>query len=222
MIRIQLKPTAKSADGFFDPARKGDAARYCIQPSKTHETNRSSPPFVDPKRMKTIIPALLASFAVGATCLATDSTHLAGRENKTPGPPGYASVADNDRAMEHAVRNARRSLGFFIAALRKNKPGDTGFEVKKAFIDGNNVEHLWIGYLTFDGKNFHGKVNNRPHDVHNVKLGQSVTVAPGEMSDWMFVKNGKLVGGYTTRVLYARLSPQDRALFDLEADFKIQ
>jgi len=172
--------------------------------------------------MKNSIAALLALFAIGATCLATDSTHMAGREDKTPGFPGYASVADNDRAMEHAVRNARRSLGFFIAALRKNKPGDTGFEVKKAFVDGNNVEHLWIGYLTFDGKNFHGKVNNRPRDVHNVKLGQAVTVPAGQITDWMFVKDGKLVGGYTTRVLYARLSPEDRAVFNKEADFKVE
>lgn len=173
-------------------------------------------------RMKTSIAALLAFFAFGAVCLAAESTHMAGRENKVPGPPGYASVADNDRAMEHAVRSARHSLGFFIAALRANKSDDTGFEVKKAFVDGNNVEHLWIGYLTFDGKNFHGKINNRPRDLHNVKLGQAVTVAPGHITDWMFVKNGKLVGGYTTRVLYARLSPQDRALFNKEADFKIE
>lgn len=55
-----------------------------------------------------------------------------------------------------------------------------------------------------------------------MKLGQSVTVAPREISDWMFVKSGKLVGGYTTRVLYARLSPQDKALFNKEADFKIE
>jgi len=147
---------------------------------------------------------------------------MAGREDKAPGPPGYASVADNDRAMEHAVRCARHSLGFFVAALRAKKPGDSGFEVKKAFVDGNNVEHLWIGDLSFDGKNFHGVINNKPRDLHNVKLGQAVTLAPGEVSDWMFVKSGRLIGGYTTRVLYARLSPSDRALFNKEADFKIE
>jgi len=55
-----------------------------------------------------------------------------------------------------------------------------------------------------------------------VKLGQVVTVAPRDITDWMFVKSGQLIGGYTTRVLYARLSPQDRAIFNKEADFKIE
>jgi uncharacterized protein YegJ (DUF2314 family) len=172
--------------------------------------------------MKILLTFLFTVTAFGVACAATESTHMAGRENKSPGPPGYASVSDNDKAMEHAVRRARKSLGFFRAALHAKKPDDTGFEVKKAFIDGNNVEHLWIGDLTFDGKNFHGKINNKPRDLNNVKLGQPVTVAPREVTDWMFVKNGRLIGGYTTRVLYARLSPQDKELFNKEADFKIE
>jgi uncharacterized protein YegJ (DUF2314 family) len=51
-------------------------------------------------------------------------------------------------------------------------------------------------------------------DVKNVHLRQRVTVAPRDVSDWMFVRNGKLMGGYTTRVLNARLSPDQRAQFD--------
>ena len=172
--------------------------------------------------MKLFFTSVITIALAGVLHAQTDTTHLSGRENKSPGPPGYTMVPDNDRAVERAVRNARRSLGFFVAALKAKKPGDTGFEVKKGFIDGNNVEHLWIGDLSYDGTNFHGRINNKPLDVHNVQLGQKVTVAPREVSDWMFVKNGKLVGGYTTRVLYARLSPKDRAEFDKEADFKIQ
>ena len=172
--------------------------------------------------MKTFLTSVFTLAMIGAVYAETDSTHLAGRENKSPGPPGYTSVGDNDKGMEHAVREARHRLGFFIAALKAKKPDDTGFEVKKGFVDGDKVEHLWIGDLTFDGQNFHGKINNKPLDLHNVKLGQAVTLAPGEITDWMFVKNGKLMGGYTTRVLYARLSPADKAQFEKEADFTIE
>ena len=38
----------------------------------------------------------------------------------------------------------QKSLGFFMAALRAKKDGDTVFEIKKGFVDGNKVEHLWI------------------------------------------------------------------------------
>lgn len=172
--------------------------------------------------MKTHLFIISSLALAGITSAATESTHMAGRENKEPGPPGYTMVQDNDRAMEHAVKRARNTLGFFVAAMHAKKPADSGFEVKKAFIDGGNVEHLWVGELSFDGKNFRGKINNRPRDLRNVRLGQQVVVAPHEISDWMFVKNGELIGGYTTRVLYARLSAKDKAEFNKKADFKIE
>lgn len=172
--------------------------------------------------MKILLTSLLTVSLVSAGFAAVESTHLAGRENKTPGPPGYAAVTDQDRAIEQAVMRARKSMGFFVAALKAKKPADKGFEVKKAYVDGDKVEHLWVGELTFDGKNFQGKINNRPHDVRTVKLGQKVTVAPREVGDWMFIKDGKLIGGYTTRVLYSRLSPAEKAEFNKEADFKIE
>jgi len=124
--------------------------------------------------------------------------------------------------MDRAVENAQKSLGFFMAALRAKKNGDTVFEIKKGFIDGDKVKHLWIREVTYDGKNFHGKIDNRPLEVSNVQLGQRVSVAPQDVTDWMFLKDGKLIGGYTTRVLYARMSPEDKAEFDKRAEFKIE
>jgi uncharacterized protein YegJ (DUF2314 family) len=76
--------------------------------------------------------------------------------------------------------------------------------------------------VSYDGKNFHGQIDNQPLEVSNVHPGQRVTVAPEAVTDWMFLKNGKLIGGYTTRVLYARLSPEDKAEFDKYAQFKVQ
>ncbi|MGI8436907.1 MAG: YegJ family protein [Chthoniobacterales bacterium] len=173
--------------------------------------------------MKKITTTLLAVLALGGICAAEDTTtHLSGRENKAPGVPGYQKIEDNDKQCERAAEKAQRALGFFMAALRAKKPGDSSFEIKKGFMDGENYEHLWITDVTYDGKNFHGTIDNKPVDVKNVHLGQRVTVKPGDVSDWMFVKNGDLMGGYTTRVLYARLSKEQKAEFDREAEFKIK
>ena len=172
--------------------------------------------------MKTLL-ILAATFALaGNAGAANESTHLAGHDNKIPGPPGYTVVRDDDKAMQRAVAHAKGSFGFFIAALRAKKPEDRSFEIKTAFTDDQHVEHLWVGHLSFDGQNFQGQIDNAPHDIDSVHLGQSVTVAPRKATDWMFVKDGKLFGGYTTRVLYARLSRRNRARFDKEADFTIQ
>jgi uncharacterized protein YegJ (DUF2314 family) len=174
--------------------------------------------------MKPFLIALLTFIPLNAGVWAAEEEtgHIAGRAAKAPGHPGYAQVSDDDKQMDRAVENAQKSLGFFMAALHAKKDGDTVFEIKKGFVDGNKVEHLWIREVTYDGKNFHGKIDNRPLEVSNVHLGQGVTLAPQDVTDWMFLKDGKLIGGYTTRVLYARLSPEDKAEFDKRAEFKIE
>ncbi len=131
-------------------------------------------------------------------------------------------MKDNDKAMDQAVAKARETLGFFLAALKAKKPDSRDFEVKKCVIDGDNVEHLWLRDVSWDGKVFHGKVDNQPLDVANVRLGQKVTLDPQDLTDWMFVKDGKLMGGFTTRVLYSRLSQDEQARFREHSDFSIE
>jgi uncharacterized protein YegJ (DUF2314 family) len=169
----------------------------------------------------TVIPASAQDTAQDNASAAANQPTASGGP-AVSGRPGYAEVSDNDKQMDRAVQNAQETLGFFIAALKAKKNGDTVFEIKKGFVDGDKVEHLWIRKVRYDGKNFHGQVDNHPEEVNDVHQGQHVTVAPGDVDDWMFLKDGKLIGGYTTRVLYARLSPEDKAEFDKHAEFKIE
>jgi uncharacterized protein YegJ (DUF2314 family) len=150
------------------------------------------------------------------------STQSPARDVKTPGPPSYEDVKDNDKAMDRAVAKARESLGFFLAALKAKKADSTDFEVKRCFVDGDKVEHIWLRAVTWDGKVFRGKVDNQPLEVTNVRLGQEVMLNPEDLTDWMFVKEGKLMGGFTTRVLYSRLSPEEQAKFREQAEFSLE
>lgn len=72
------------------------------------------------------------------------------------------------------------------------------------------------------GRRFQGRVDNKPQKIHGLKLGQVVSVDPNQISDWLYVDNGKLVGGYTVRAHYDELSPQQKHEFDRAADFKIE
>ena len=171
--------------------------------------------------MKRFFITLLAILLLGLRAVPA-AEQDPGRVTPASGDTGYAPVSDDDEQMDRAVENAQRTLGFFIAALKAKQGGDTAFEIKKGFIDGEKVEHLWIKRVTYDGKNFHGQIDNRPREVNNVHLGQRVSAAPEDVTDWMFLKDGKLMGGYTTRVLYARLSPEEKAEFDRDAEFKIE
>jgi uncharacterized protein YegJ (DUF2314 family) len=142
--------------------------------------------------------------------------------SRSKSPDRVIHVSENDPKMNAAIDKARASVGTFIAALQSPKPGQTGFNVKKKFEDGGKVEHIWLDQVTYDGTNFEGIIANDPEMVKNVKVGQKATVAPAEVSDWMYIENGKLVGGETVRVLLEGLSPAERDKFKKSVDFSVE
>jgi uncharacterized protein YegJ (DUF2314 family) len=146
-----------------------------------------------------------------------------GQELKRPNAePEYFDVRNDHAQMHRAVLRARKTVGTFIAALQHPSPGQQDFEVKKAFRQGNEVEHLWLSDVRFSGNRFHGRVDNQPRKIKGVKVGKLVSVNPDEISDWTFVDNGKLVGGYTIRAHYRELSPEQKKEFDQAANFRME
>ena len=123
--------------------------------------------------------------------------------------------------MHRAVLAARRNVAVFIAALKNPAKGQHDFEVKKPFVKDGEVEHIWLSQVQFRGNRFHGVVDNHPKKIKGLKFGDRVSVNPNEISDWAFVDNGKLIGGYTIRVLSENLSPQQRKNFENETQVRI-
>jgi uncharacterized protein YegJ (DUF2314 family) len=139
-----------------------------------------------------------------------------------PGQPDMIRVSEKDPEMEKAIATAPQTVQQFITALKSPKPSQTGFSIKKGFVDRGMTEHMWLTDVTFDGTNFHGTLNNDPVDVKNVKMGQAVVVLPKDISDWMYLDDSKLIGGYTVRVLYNRETPAGKKQFLEETGFKIE
>ena len=130
-------------------------------------------------------------------------------------------VADKDEQMHRATEHARRTVPQFVEALQHPMPGDRDFEVKKPFVKDGKAEHIWLTDVHFTGNRFVGLVDNKPDRIAGLKLGDKVSVNPNEISDWSYVRNGQLVGGYTIRVLLAELSPGDKEAFLKQANFQI-
>jgi len=131
-------------------------------------------------------------------------------------------VRADDAKMNAAIEKARQTLPQFQAALKAPKQGQEDFAVKKGFVEAGQTEHMWVGRVTFDGTRFHGTLNNKPEMIRGVRMGQRVSVDPAQVSDWMYVDNGKLIGGYTIRVLRDGLSKRDRAEFDKGVPFTFE
>jgi uncharacterized protein YegJ (DUF2314 family) len=169
------------------------------------------------------LPALLGALMMPALTVHAKTTNVVGQELAKSGAEStYYQVSSDHAAMQRAVDEARRTVKKFIFALKHPTPGQTDFEVKKPFIQGNEVEHIWLSNVEFLGNRFQGRVDNQPRKIRGLKLGQLVSVNPNEISDWLYVDNGKLIGGYTVRVHYSELSPEQKQEFDREADFKME
>ena len=163
---------------------------------------------------------VLPLLAIG--CASPHSTHPLAREVIRPGAePEYFTVSDDDAAMIQAVKQARKTVPTFIAALRHPRSTQGKFEVKKPFVKDGAVEHMWLSDVTFSGGRFHGMVDNHPRKTPGVKMGDRVSVNPNEITDWAFVDKGTLVGGYTIRLLFSDLSPERKVAFEKEAKFRI-
>jgi len=113
--------------------------------------------------------------------------------------------------MSAAIERARKEVDTFIAIMKS--AGATNFAVKVPIEDKGEVEHFWMTNVTYRDGRFTGKINNEPGIVTNVKLGQSVTVEKNKISDWLYMRDGKMHGNYTLHPLLATMSEEEAAYY---------
>jgi uncharacterized protein YegJ (DUF2314 family) len=128
-------------------------------------------------------------------------------------------VADDDREMNAAISEARRTITDFFDAFANPKKNQTSFLLKVVFVSGDQVEHIWLADLEFSGPKPKGVIANEPQ-IRGFRFKQTVEFDPAPATDWMYVDNGTLVGGYTTRVLRNRLPPEERKKLDAQVPYR--
>lgn len=55
-----------------------------------------------------------------------------------------------------------------------------------------------------------------------INFMERVSFLPSQITDWMFLEDGYLVGGYTTQVIRAGLTTAERAQYDASAPYKFR
>jgi uncharacterized protein YegJ (DUF2314 family) len=136
------------------------------------------------------------------------------------GGPPIVRVQEEDPQMKAAIEQARSSIGQFCTALASPQPGQTAFAIKVPISDGTYVEHMWLTSVADLGKSVRGKIGNEPDRVTGVRLGEVREFAKDQISDWMYIDDGHLVGGYTLRAMYDAATPEERATLELSSPFK--
>lgn len=123
------------------------------------------------------------------------------------------SVAADDAKMNAAVAEARATLPIFWKVAEAGDPAVQRKIVKVALpVKGGGQEHLWMGFESHDDRQVNGRLENEPEYLPGLHNGDPVTVDPSQVSDWAYVRGGKMYGAYTMRVVLDQLSPAERKI----------
>lgn len=175
------------------------------------------------KTLRTLSLTTIATLLFACALHAHEQTNApSGGVIRRAGEPDCVQIKEANKAMDRAVETAQKTVKKFIAVLRSPKASQSRFAVKKPFVEGDKVEHIWLNEVSFDGSLFHGKVDNEPVDIKGVRPGQEVTVSPNDISDWMYVQDERLVGGYTISAMCQNMSPAEKKQFEKDAHCQIK
>ena len=135
-----------------------------------------------------LLAAIVAVFGPAATAVAEDRSPI-------------VDLSPADAEMNAAIAKARATLPTFWASYEAPKPSEEGHSLKVSFPkprSGN--EHIWMAEVKKlpDGR-YSGRFANQPRDLPGKRIGDTVEFREASISDWMFMRNGKIVGGETIR-----------------------
>jgi uncharacterized protein YegJ (DUF2314 family) len=123
------------------------------------------------------------------------------------------SVPDDDPDMVGAMQKAKETLPDFVEILQTPNTGERFLLLKARFVDGVDIEHMWVADLVEDGDGFRGVVADEPKVVKTVTFKQPVKITRDQITDWMVIQDGKVKGALTTRVLLTKMTPKQKKAF---------
>ena len=126
----------------------------------------------------------------------------AGHVSKVAGQGDMANV-EHDPEVYVAEQKARRSLDQFITRYRNPQVGDKAFGVRGRFATSKGNEFMWVVVDSYANSEFQGHLLDEPVMLDKHK-GDEVSVKRDDVMDWIYLHDGKQVGGYTIQALQGR------------------
>ena len=129
--------------------------------------------------------------------------------------PPVIDIPATDPEMAAAIAKARATLPVFWASYAAPKPSEDGHALKVRFATSLiNAEHIWmVDVKRLPNGGFSGRFSNAPLDLPGKREGDLAQFREADITDWMFMRNGKIVGCETMRPLLKSLSKADADAF---------
>jgi uncharacterized protein YegJ (DUF2314 family) len=128
-------------------------------------------------------------------------------------PSSAAPLKPGPKAMDAAIAKARGSIDEFWRQHTKTDPGVEHLALKVRVASGKAKELLWLIEIERKGAVLSGVINTDPVVLKGVKFGQRTAFKDGDIVDWTFMRNGKIVGNETLRALLDMMPAEDAAKY---------
>jgi uncharacterized protein YegJ (DUF2314 family) len=110
------------------------------------------------------------------------------------------AIEDSDPRLQAAQAKARKAWPEFTKAFAAKAGSE--FAVIGRIVEGENAEYLWLSVVSIEGDKVHGKLDNAPVELTNLKMGQDLHILISEVDDWIYVGTDDVpVGGFTRDAL---------------------
>jgi uncharacterized protein YegJ (DUF2314 family) len=140
----------------------------------------------------------------------------------TPIVTSAPTASGTDSELEAAIQQAHDTLDQFIRKIATPYADRTLVALKVRFYPPDEPpQDIWVDGVTYTNGVFRGEMGD---DIPTLKLeiGSKITIDEEDIVDWMIVEDGKLVGGYTIRLAFQRMSPEERERFLNVVDYSIE
>ena len=123
--------------------------------------------------------------------------------------PAVIDVPRADVEMNAAIAHARDTLPTFWASYDAPQPTEYGHCLKVRFAGDGYVEHIWMADVEKlpDGS-YSGRFSNEPDNLPGNMLDQA-EFTQADITDWMFMRNEKIVGMETIKPLFKSMPKED-------------
>ncbi len=121
------------------------------------------------------------------------------------------SIQSDDEAMHAAIAKAKESLPGVLERLRVE--GLENFSVKVPITDDHGTEHFWLSNTEFVEGVFKGILDADPRVVECVTPSQAHEAKVEDVTDWLFLEEGKMRGNFTLRALLPHMTPAEAAKY---------
>ena len=118
------------------------------------------------------------------------------------GQDKIVTIATADPRLVAAKARAAATLDGFLDVALSHRAGTSKHAVKIAIVDGGETEVFWLNELRRGANGrLSARIDNTPKLVKSVSLGQRLDFSRGDVVDWMYMQNGRMVGNHTICVL---------------------